>query len=229
MTDNIRKIVKDNDLIQKTKYNLNIEEQKILAFIISMIDPHSTKLQEVEFKASDFLSMCGSNNLGGKNYKHLRKTIQNLKNKSFWLKKGRKWCLLSWINRVYMDEETGITKIELDSILEEYLIGLYTKFTSYELKIVMKLKSSYSFRMYELLKSYGDINHPLVYNVETLRNFLGLDETKYLYYTEFRRNVLDVVVKEINEKTDLNIQYQQIKNGKTVEKIQFTVSQKPEV
>lgn len=228
MTDNIRKIVKDNDLIQKTKYNLNIEEQKILAYIISMIEPNEQSLKEVEIKASDFLNMCGSNNLGGANYKYLRETIQNLKNKSFWLKKGHEWCLLSWIRRVYMDTEAGITKIELDPILEEYLVGLYTKFTTYELRIVMKLKSSYSFRMYELLKSYENIKCPLIYDVATLREYLGLEENKYAIYSEFKRNVLEVAVREINQKTDLNIQYQQIRHGRMIEKIQLTVSRKEE-
>jgi len=53
--------------------------------------------------------------------------------------------------------------------------------------------------------------------------------TQYSRYPDFKRNVLDKALKEIDELSDLNISYQVIKEGRTYTKFQFSIQLKSDL
>ena len=79
-------VVKHNDLIQKSRHNLSMQEQKIILFLVSKIKPEDTELKKYEFKIKDFCKICGIDETSGKNYKDLKGALKTLRDKSFWLK-----------------------------------------------------------------------------------------------------------------------------------------------
>ena len=67
-------VVKSNDLIQKSKFELSAKEQKIILALIQQIRPTDNELYPVAFKMSNFCNLAGIT-VGGRNYKHFKDAI----------------------------------------------------------------------------------------------------------------------------------------------------------
>ena len=53
------KVIKYNDLIQKTRHQLSMQEQKIVLYLISKIKPGDTELTDYKFDVAEFCEICG--------------------------------------------------------------------------------------------------------------------------------------------------------------------------
>ena len=51
-------VVKDNDLV-RARYNLTVNQQKIIAYIISLIKPEDKEMKMYEISISDYCELCG--------------------------------------------------------------------------------------------------------------------------------------------------------------------------
>jgi plasmid replication initiation protein len=105
---------------------------------------------------------------------------------------------------------------------------LYKNFTQYLIDEVSDFKSKYSVRLYELLIKYKELGSSKKYTIDELRSLLGVENTEYKTMSLFKVNVLDKAVKEINTKTDIQIKYDQFKEGRTISHILFKLSKKKE-
>jgi len=94
-------------------------------------------------------------------------------------------------------------------------------FTQYALGNISELKSSYSIRLFEMLKKIQKIS-PQMIPLTELRDRFRL-ESKYKRIKDFKVYVLDKAVKEINEKTDINVSYENVKHGRSIVGFMFTV------
>ena len=63
--------------------------------------------------------------------------------------------LVGWLSKVTLFKGSGIATVTLDDDLVPYLFALGGQFTQYQLCNILSMKSAFSIRMYELLKSYG--------------------------------------------------------------------------
>ena len=89
------------------------------------------------------------------------------------------------------------------------------------------LNSVYSVRLYELLVQHRTSPVNPKFELETFKGQLGLGVNEYKRLCDFKRRVLDHAVKEINEKTDLQVSYKPIKAGRPVVGYDFKVLEKP--
>ena len=88
------------------------------------------------------------------------------------------------------------------------------------------MKSAFSVRIYELMKSYA-FQKSKTFEVDELKRLLMVEDVKsYDRFPDFRRKVLEKAQKEINELTDLNIYYEPITKGRKVVKVKFRIEQK---
>ena len=215
-------VVKDNTLIDSVypymtyinnkKYTLSALEQKVLAFIISMIkpsDPNIEITQEIElsFNIGLFCKICGIDVGNGKNYRNIKKAVLNIMNNSFWLSSGPdEEFVFRWIDKARIQKKSGIISLKISSEILPYLYNLRKNFTQYELIQILGLKSSYSIFFYELFKR-NLYKHTVIITIRELRKRLALEE-KYSQFGDFRRNVVDIAMHEINEYTNLTVTYQ---------------------
>ena len=65
-------------------------------------------------------------------------------------------------------------------------------------------------------------------SVEDLRGKFGIGEGIYPRYANLKARVLATAIIEVNEKTDLYISFNEIKKGRSVERIEFTIRHAPE-
>lgn len=221
------KVVKHNKIIQQSRYSLSTQEQKIILYLITKIKPDDTELNLYEFKIKDFCEVCGIDETSGKNYWDLKKAIKGLADKSIWvtLENGME-TLVRWIERPYIDRKSGTIKIKLDELMRPYLLQLKEHFTAYNLYFTLAMKSKYSIRLYEILKSYENIS-TITFGLEELKNTLFAK--KYEVYKDFRVKVLDMAVKEINDFGDITVAYTIGKDGKKVDKIIFKIKPKKDI
>lgn len=218
------KITKANDIIQKARYDLSLQELKILAYCFSLIKPNDKEGQTYTFSIADFCQICGISLHSGKNYEDVKKTLKDLRDKSFWLtKEDGNECLIGWLSSVETSRKTKKITIRFDINLEKYIHDLMGNFTQYSLLSTLPMKSTYSFRLYELLKSYA-FQYTHVFGLEELK--IQISATQYTRYPDFRRRVIEPAVIEINRYTDIEINYEPIKTGKSVTEIRFYIRQR---
>ena len=219
-TEQSYNIVKSNDLIQRSRFDLNVTEQKIILRLIQLICPDDTTLKTYTINIQDFCDMCGIDRNNGKNYINIKRTIQALADKSFWvLLPDGKEALCRWISKARIVSKSGTIELKLDDDLAPYLLQLKKNFTAYSLYNVMGMKSKYSPRLYELIKSH-EFQNTFVIGIEELKRMLCAEKYQYC---NFRQKVLDVSVKEINDTSDIVVSYETIKSGRKVESIRFRV------
>jgi plasmid replication initiation protein len=218
------KVVKSNEMIQRARFQLTAVELKALAYVISKIKPDDTELKEYTFDIKEYCKVCGLDYKNGKNYFDIKKLLKGLRDKSFWvtLDNGKE-TTCSWVNKVWIDEGCGQVEIRLDDDIQKYLINLSEKFTQYELLSTLPMKSQYSFRLYEILKSYAFTKRH-TFNIDELKKTLNCEN--YERYPDFRRKVLEVAMKEINKYTDLDVKYEPIKKGKKVYQLKFCIKER---
>lgn len=222
-------VVKANDLIQKSRFDLTTQQQKIVLFVISQIEREDNELKLYEFKIKDFCRLCGIEPQGD-NYNFLRTQIKKICDKSLFIttESGIE-TIVRWIDKPFFDKRNGTVKIKLDEQMKPYLLQLKEKFTEYELIYTLNFKSKYSIRLYEYLKSihYEKLKeYSQVLEIERLQTLL---DSNYTTFKNFHTRVLKPAKEEINEFSDLYFDYELKKEGNKVVKIVLIIQPKDTV
>ena len=227
-------VVKSNTLIQRARFNLTMQEQRILMFLISRIKPGDSGLDTYFFSLKEFCHVCGIE-LEGDIYGYIKDTLKRLSDKSIWINaewdyEGKHYTgqsLVRWINSIKASETSSAVWIKFHDEMLPYLFQLRESFTQYQLRNILAMNSTYAAALYELLKSYEYLQRPIDFALDELRFMLGADAVKsYDRYSDFRRKVLDIAVREINIYSDLSVTYKPIKNGRKVARIIFAFQKK---
>lgn len=216
-------VVKSNTMIQKSRFALNLQEQRIVLYIISKIKPDDTELLNQSFSIKEFCDICGINSSNSSNvYNYIKKTIKSIADKSMWIEieKGQ-IILVRWIDKPKINPGKGTIDIRLDKDLMPYLIQVKKHYTQYPLLNVIAMKCKYSVRLYELLKSYANLGSK-TFEVEELKKRLNAEN--YVNFSNFRVKVLEPSLAEIKLYSDLDIGYVLRRNGRKVERIDFIIT-----
>ena len=80
-----KKVRKSNELIQKSRFNLSLQQQKIILFLISQITPYDEEFKTYHFNIIEFCNICGIDIKGGKSYEELKDNIKAIADKSMWI------------------------------------------------------------------------------------------------------------------------------------------------
>ena len=221
-------VVKSNDLIQKSRFSLSLLQQRILLYLISQITPVDDDFKLYEFSIAEFCKVCGIS-YNGRSYNEIKAIIKEIADKSVWitLEDNKTETLVRWIEKPYINADDGFIRIKLDADMKPYLLQLRENFTQFELIYTLKMKSKYSIRLYELVKSihFNEFKEYIrSYKVEDLK--ILLDATGYNTFKDFHQRALKPAVEEINKYTDKNIKYEQIKDGRKTIAICFTIETK---
>lgn len=214
-------VVKHNDLIQKSRYNLTANQQKLIAYVISLIKPTDKVLQKYDINVADFCTLCGID----KNhfYSEFKEIVDDLDNKAIWVKTETSVFKFRWFLKVEYIYKKGKVRVLLDDYIKQYLIDLQKNFTNYEIYNILALKSKYSIRLYEIFKSY-EFQHYKTIPIDELKELLCA--TNYVNFKDFRNRVLERAIDEINFYTDINVSYDTETKGRKVIAIQFHIKKK---
>ena len=138
-------VTKSNVLIE-ANYKLTVTEQKVILYLVSQINKDDDDFKMYSLPIQHFYELLGYR--GSPKYSEMREITKNLMRKILEIKEGKKLKQMSWISYVEYDEHSGRVSLSFDPRLKPYLLQLKKEFTTYRLKNVMELKSSYSIRIY---------------------------------------------------------------------------------
>ena len=102
------------------------------------------------------------------------------------------------------------------------------KFTKLILKEYMELPSIYSQFIYGFLKSWDD-KKEIIIKLSDLHEMLDTPQSLKKDFHNFKSRVLDKAYKDINEKTELNFEFEPIKTGRAVSEIKFMFVKNPKL
>lgn len=222
---------KSNDLVQLTRNNLTLSQQRLMLHIFAMIKPEDTELPSYELSIYDFIKLSGMNPHSGALYKQVRQNIEDLANAPVqWIRNNGTTTVetFRWIDKVRIDEKKARMTITLDPVLKPYLIQLKSLYTTMDITYTMEMRSTYSVRIYELCKSYQnlylrkkDAGEPLIWNLQVLYDQLSYTANSW---SGFRRFALDKAKSEINGHTDILFDYDVWeKKGQKVLSLKITI------
>ena len=211
-------VAKSNQVIQKSRYHLTIQQQKLILYLISKIRPNDTEFKEYIFDLKDICNILGVE-INGANYIRFKESLKKIADTSFWLEIDGKDRLYRWIDDIEINNNETQIKIKLDEHLKPFLLQLKESFTYYQLENVLCFDCKYSFRLYELFKSY-EFKTDITLSVDDLKKYL-MAENKYDRFTLFKTNVLNKAIDEINKYTDINISYSLIRENRIIKYIKF--------
>lgn len=212
-------VVKHNDLIE-AKYKLSLVEQKIILYTVSQLNRDEDNFKLIKVKISDIAELIGDE---VHRYTEFRKIANDLMDKKVTLS-NRPNLDMRWLaSSEYIGE--GIIELEFSEKLIPYLLQLKQRFTRYEIKNILSMKSSYSVRIYELMKQYENIGKREFELIE-FKTCLGLKSDEYSRIYDFERFVLKVAKEEINRDTDLIIDYEKKKKGRKIIGFIFSINPK---
>jgi plasmid replication initiation protein len=116
--------------------------------------------------------------------------------------------------------KNGLFQFELNHKVIPYLTEINKNFTEYQLNYLLSMTSSYAIKLYKLLYQYRNIKKRIFTVVELKEQFGIID--KYPQYSNFKQRILIPSICQINKLTDLYISFDEIKIGRSVDRLEFT-------
>lgn len=214
-------VVKSNKLVE-ARQRFSIQEQRIILLLISKIRPEDVNFLWYKFQIRDFARFLGIETSRGI-YVDVRKAVRKMMKRIVTIDRKGENMDLHWIESAAYGEK-GYVKIRLNQDLKPYLLRLTTHFTKYYIGYVLHLRSTYSIRIYELLKRFENLGE-VFFDVERLKNILGVSDDEYKLYGHFKNKVVLVAQRELLEKTDIAFTFEETKTGKKITGIRFVIVQ----
>ncbi|WP_336014348.1 replication initiation protein RepM [Acinetobacter pittii] len=229
MSKESRLVVKDNSLIDAS-FNLSLVEQRIMlmAIVEARELPKLTFDTPIKVSVKSYIDQFKVARSTA--YESLQDAVDTLFERqfSYYDPVMDERFKERWIYKAsYIDDKGHVVMFFTPTVIS-MISRLYKNFTQYLIDEVSDFKSKYSVRLYELLIKYKELGSSKKYTIDELRSLLGVENTEYKTMSLFKVNVLDKAVKEINTKTDIQIKYDQFKEGRTISHILFKLSKKKE-
>jgi hypothetical protein len=215
-------IVKSNHLVE-ARYKLTTLEQKLILMMVNNIQPDDKDFKRYVFQLKDVADFCGISRHSI--YEDVIVVCRRLLKRILTIYKPETNSILDihWVSSA--EYFMGEVVLKFDPELKPYLLQLKDKFTQYKPDMLKQIKSSYSIRLYELLKQYEKIGKRYLL-IDELRLMLGLQSHEYTLLHNFRARVLNIAVVEINRNTDIDISYVEIKTRRITTAIEFIIKSK---
>lgn len=209
-------VVKHNALINATSdYSFCKNELRIICKLISDINNTYEKDFEKKVIRITDLDFNEAENFTN-NYTYLVDLCKGLQKKTFFMNGS----YYSWFTKLTPLSGVGIVEYEFHNDLKPFLLDLKTNFTKYHLTNILKLRSSYSIQIFELLYQYKTIKQRKI-TFEELRKILNIPDS---YRNVDIRRMLEGVQKDLEKNTSITFNFEFEKIGKQFNSIIFNIA-----
>lgn len=197
-------VTKSNKLVEAS-YRLSVSEQRVIALLASKVAPADEDFKPYRFSIDELGQLAG---LSGKHlHGRMRELTAELRSRRLEIKQPGGRLQIGWLSSAEYFDGAGEVELCFDPKLKPYLLQLKECFTSYRLKNVVRLRSTYSVRLYELLVQYA-AKGERSFTLSELRDLLAIEKGSYSTWKDFKRNALEPAKKELAEHTDLVFKYE---------------------
>ena len=227
-------IVKDNALINAS-YNLDLVEQRLILLAIVEARESGKGINAndpLTVHAESYITQFGVHRNTA--YQALKDACDDLFARQFsYQSLSEKGNVINhksrWVSEVaYIDNEAVVRLIFAPAIVP-LITRLEEQFTKYEIQQISNLTSAYAVRLYEILIAWRSTGKTPLITIYDFRQKIGVLETEYKRMYDFKKYVLDIALKQVNEHTDINVKVEQHKTGRSITGFSFSFKQKKSV
>lgn len=221
--DNTVIATKSNHLIQAS-YKLTLNEQRIMLMAISKLFPKKpmSNQRKQRITALEYSKMFDVTEKNA--YRDIKQASDRLLVRLIKTydkdpeKKG--YYKFQWASEVYYSKKEGYVDVTFHENIAPYLTmlsnGFYTKI---EVNALSGIRSIYAIRLYELLKQYK-VKGERYISMKDFRKWHEL-EKKYPRYSNLKTRVITPAIKELEDKANLIISWDEVKTGRKVTGFEF--------
>ena len=223
------KIVKDNALIENFIFNATELELHILNYAVAITNPYWKRNGCHVYKISIPELIKNYNSKNKDAYIRYKDALLRLQHRTYsYYIDNEKYTENLIIRVIENEKDTSYLEFSFNNYISERIQNLKGFFTQYDIKNISMFRSKYSFMLYEFFKmklkqSNSEYNQKI--SIEDFRDNLDL-KNKYRYFRDLRLKVLDLPKKQINKHSDIRINYEIIKTGRTPTHIKFSAKYK---
>jgi len=207
-------------MLVNARFALTRGELDIIIVLMTAIKKEDEDFKDYQFTMKDLEKKTNRK----WNSKQLKGLIESIMSKPLELPKekdDKSWILIPWFSYFEYDKN-GLITCRFDKGLKPYLLQLSgTQIISHYLYL-LPMSSSYSKRMYLLLKEYDKIGSRK-FNIEVLQTALKVPKSHKTRYNKFKQDVLQRSEHDINKFTDLEVNFIEKKQGRKVHEIVFFI------
>lgn len=217
-------VVMQNRILQAF-YEMTLDEKRLLLLASSVVRlKDATEKDTIEITAKAFAEAC--NIQVDSAYTQLKDASEKMMRRFFSYRNERGSRVnVQWVIRsIYEDGYVSLCFTD-EVLLMLKVFDENNPFTKYKKEDVLKLKGEYSIDMYHLAKKHEGMTSWTM-SLEEIREELTLSRS-YERINNLKTRVINPSVEEITKKTDIKITYENIKRGRTVTGLTFTVKAKP--
>ena len=224
-------LVKDNALINAS-YNLDLVEQRLILLAIVEARESGKGINAndpLTVHAESYINQFGVHRNTA--YQALKDACDDLFARQFsYQSLSEKGNVINhksrWVSEVaYIDNEAVVRLIFAPAIVP-LITRLEEQFTKYEIQQISNLTSAYAVRLYEILIAWRSTGKTPLITIYDFRQKIGVLETEYKRMYDFKKYVLDIALKQVNEHTDINVKVEQHKTGRSITGFSFSFKQK---
>lgn len=127
-----------------------------------------------------------------------------------------------WVQTIMYSPEENNVALVFSSSVAPHIADLSKDFTTYYIENIKNLKSPYAVRLYEQLARWKNAGQTPDIEPDELKRLMGVEKHLYTRSDVFKK-LLNSCLDKINEHTDLQVTYQQKKQGRFIKAFQFII------
>ena len=211
--------VKQHNAITSGRFDYSATMLDVLFMVLALIDERNPNQRTVRVYAKDIATITGRS----WNKKQLREATEAMGSRMFEIETPETLKQLWLFSAVEYHWGTGSFSVVINELAMPYFFELKRNFTMINLKSVLSCSSKYAKRLYSIACQWRAAGFK-EFSIDELKLMLGLKDEKtgeeqFERLSDFKKKVLDIAVKQINESSDINLTYRLIKRGRSYQRI----------
>ena len=206
------KRIKQHNTITSGRYDFSACQLDILFMLLASLDESDEVSKQYYIRVKDIELITGRK----WNYQQLREGTEDMMSRVFEIQMPQGLRQIVLFTTVQYLDGTGSFYMKINEDARPYFFDLKNNFTLLELKSVLSCTSKHAKRLYSLACQWrGTGGH--TYSIGELKEILGLKDPKgkepeqYTKVSMFKKQVLDIAKRQINEHTDIVFDYELLK------------------
>lgn len=226
--DRMDQIVKMHNKLGKARYELSRTEQVIFIYAVKHIDQEKKEFNEVEFKIEDIAAAAKLNvNAIYNGIDEMTTNLMRIVIKTDRTDGKKGWIKYNLTQKCEHIEKEGVIKFKFNKDMIPLLLDL-KEYYFLQSPAVIEFKGKHSVRLYDFIKSMAYNKTEYLIEIEELKEMLNCG-SGYKVWGNFKDRVIEPSKVEINDKSDIKIDYKMIKRGRKAHSILFTFTRNKDV
>lgn len=228
-------IKKDNELTKAEFYDMTVTAYRII--LLAASDKFINTIREdplatIYITPADYHDVFGVGKDNSPAYRALINSQSDLLNAKLWKNKKKAnvegvWKGgINWLSKAFYNEEISCLEIRFTPDIIPLILDVQKNYTYYNLRNIAKLNSMHSIRLYELMMFWRKKGSTPALSVGYMRTWLGVKDGLHEEMKIFNRDVIKKSVTEISKKTDIELDFEPQKEGRTTVGYSFSYTPK---